>query len=90
MNNLFISYDLISPGQNYDAVTKAIKGLGSWAKVHLSLFYVSTAVDIETALKRVQAAADANDKIIVIHATNATWVNLSQEASDHMKNHWSK
>ena len=26
-SNLFISYDLISPGQNYDAIQAAIRGL---------------------------------------------------------------
>lgn len=29
MNNVFISYDLKNPGQNYDRVITAIKGLGS-------------------------------------------------------------
>lgn len=33
MNNLFISYDLKNPGQNYERVMNAIKGLGSWARV---------------------------------------------------------
>ena len=42
MNNLFISYDLKNPGQNYDRVITAIKGLGSWAKVQYSLWFVSS------------------------------------------------
>jgi len=42
MNNLFVSYDLKDPGQNYDRVITAIKGLGSWAKVQYSLWYVSS------------------------------------------------
>ena len=33
-NNLFISYDLYSPGQDYSAVIEGIKSLGGWAKVH--------------------------------------------------------
>lgn len=32
-NNLFVSYDLHSPGQDYDKVADAIKSLGAWAKV---------------------------------------------------------
>ena len=43
MNNLFISYDLKDPGQNYDRVITAIEGLGSWAKVQYSLWFVSSA-----------------------------------------------
>ena len=41
-NNLFVSYDLHAPNKNYEAVTKAIKELGDWAKVHYSYFYVKS------------------------------------------------
>jgi hypothetical protein len=90
MNNLFISYDLYDPGQNYEKIEKAIKALGSWAKVHLSLYYVSTAVTASQAFDRVSAACDSNDKVIVIDATNAIWNKLSKEVSDHIKAAWNK
>lgn len=35
-NNLFISYDLNSPRQDYEAVIEEIKHLGNWAKVQKS------------------------------------------------------
>ena len=37
-NNLHVSYDLNSPGQNYEAVIERIKKLGSWAKIHYSFW----------------------------------------------------
>ncbi len=32
-NNIFISYDLKSPGQDYSKIISEIKTLGPWAKV---------------------------------------------------------
>ena len=36
--NLFIAYDLMQPGQNYEAVRDRIKSLGQWHQFQLSLF----------------------------------------------------
>lgn len=41
-NNLIVSYDLYSPGQDYSKVIDAIKALGSWAKVQKSVWYVNS------------------------------------------------
>ena len=40
--NFFIAYDLLQPGQNYEAVRDRIKSLGQWHQFQLSLFYVQT------------------------------------------------
>ena len=88
MNNLFISYDLKNPGQNYDRVITAIKGLGSWAKVQYSLWFVSSTYTAKQAAEIVRRAQDSNDTLIVIDPTNndaawyglTTWV-MSPEAS---------
>lgn len=92
MNNLFISYDLMTPGQNYEAVTAAIKRLGSWAKVHYSLWYVSTAHTANQAAEIVRRAQDANDKLIVVDATNnnAAWYGLATDVSDFMQQNWNR
>jgi dTDP-4-dehydrorhamnose reductase len=89
-NNLFISYDLHEPGKNYEAVIAEIKKLGSWAKVHYSLWYVKTPLSAEQAAKRVWAVMDTNDKLIVIDTTNDTcyWYNLSNEVAEHLKKSW--
>lgn len=89
-NNLFISYDLMNPGQKYDAVQAAIKQLGSWAKIHYSLFYVNSTFTAENAAKHVRAAMDANDKLIVMDTTNnnAYWYTLPAEVGQAMSTNW--
>ena len=90
MNNLFISYDLKSPGQNYDRVITAIKGLGSWAKVQYSLWFVSSTYTAKQAAEIVRRAQDSNDTLIVIDATNndAAWYGLTTEVSEHVRPTW--
>lgn len=89
-NNLHISYDLYSPGQNYDAVIAAVKSLGSWAKVHQSFWYVDSSYSVADACNIVWAACDANDSVYVVDATNnvAAWRNISDEVANHIKSHW--
>jgi hypothetical protein len=76
--NLFIAYDLNSPGQNYDAVRDAIKSLGQWHQFQFSLFYVNTTYNANAAFALVKAAMDTNDKLAVINAVGgvvSTWDN---------------
>lgn len=91
-NNLFISYDLYKPGQNYEAVIAEIKTLGGWAAVHKSLWYVNSTLTAPEALARVWAKMDANDKLIVVDASNnnASWRNLPNEVSSFIKEQWNK
>lgn len=91
-NNLFVSYDLINPGQNYGAVIDAVKGLGEWAKVHKSLWYVNSSYSASDAHDVVRTEMDQNDKLLVIDATNnnAAWTNLSDEVSDFIQEQWNQ
>lgn len=75
MNNLFVSYDLKNPGQNYERVITAVKGLGPWAKVQYSLWYVKSSHTAKDAAEIVRRAQDTNDNLIVVDATNsdAAW-----------------
>jgi len=66
--NLFIAYDLIRPGQNYDRVQGRIKSLGRWYRVQYSLFYVHTHLSPDAAYRHVAAVMDANDHLAVIAA----------------------
>lgn len=92
MNNLFISYDLKDPGQNYDRVITAIKGLGSWAKVQYSLWFVSSTYTAKQAAEIVWRAQDSNDTLIVIDAANndAVCYGISTEVSEHIQKHWNR
>ncbi|MGE5523161.1 MAG: hypothetical protein ACM3SS_05545 [Rhodospirillaceae bacterium] len=89
-NNLFISYDLMTPGQGYDKVVERIKSLGSWAKVHYSLWYVSSSSSAKDACAHVWSVMDANDKLIVIDAKNnsAAWQNLDTEVAKYIRDTW--
>lgn len=89
-NNLIISYDLISPGQNYEKVAEKIKSLGMWAKVHKSVWYVKSTYSASDASSIVWAVMDKNDTLFVVDSTNnqASWYNLSEEVSKFIKEKW--
>lgn len=91
-NNLFISYDLMAPGKDYEAVYTAIKSLGGWAKVHKSVWYVNSAKTAQEAVDVVWRHMDTNDKLIVINATtnNAAWKNMSDDVSKYIIDQWNK
>ncbi|WP_312591156.1 MULTISPECIES: CRISPR-associated protein Cas2 [Stenotrophomonas] len=91
-NNLIVSYDLYSPGQDYSKVIEAIKALGSWAKIHKSVWYVNSSYTAAQARDKVWATMDRNDSIFVVDATDndAAWQNLSNEVSNHIKDQWFK
>ncbi|HBG30695.1 MAG TPA: hypothetical protein DDW98_08720 [Gammaproteobacteria bacterium] len=89
-HNLFISYDLHQPGQNYAAVGDAIKALGSWAKVHQSYWYVDSTMTAERAANAIWAVMDKNDKLIVVDTktNDAYWYNLPNEVSQQIQACW--
>jgi hypothetical protein len=91
-NNLHVSYDLYAPGQNYEAVIKAVKELGDWANVHKSFWYVNSRFTAAQAVDHVWKVMDKNDKIYVVDATNknAAWQNLSVEVATFIQIQWLK
>ncbi|EGR2839472.1 TPA: hypothetical protein ACGF30_000078 [Vibrio cholerae] len=91
-NNLFISYDLNSPGQDYSKVIEEIQSLGGWAKVHKSFWYVNSDFTAEQAAKRIWSKMDSNDSLIVIDSTgnHAYWYNLNPEVSKYLQDYWYK
>lgn len=89
-NNLHISYDLKSPGQTYDKIAAAIMGLGGWAKVHYSFWYVKSSLTAEQARNALLSTIDTNDSLYVVDATNnqAAWHNLSPEVATYVRECW--
>lgn len=69
--NLFVAYDLIPPGQNYDAVQNQIKQLGPWYKLQYSLYYVQSVLDMKAAHDFVRLVMDGSDHLAVIDARDA-------------------
>jgi hypothetical protein len=92
MRNLFVSYDLNNPGQNYDRVIAEIKRHGVWAKVEYSLFYLDSSETAEAVAKAVWQVMDSNDKLIVVDATSNTayWYGIADDASNLMKQRWNQ
>ncbi|WP_421565567.1 hypothetical protein [Ochrobactrum sp. EDr1-4] len=88
--NLFIAYDLIPPGQNYEAVQDAIKSLGSYYKFQLSLWYVNTEYTPADAYAIVSAAIDAGDRLAVINAESGIVSNWDNPPIDAINAIWSK
>ena len=91
-NNLFISYDLCAPGENYDRVISTIKSFGNWASIHKSLWYIKSNHSANSVADKIWASMDRNDTLIVIDTTNknAVWHNLSNEVARYIQNQWLK
>jgi hypothetical protein len=89
-NNLHVSYDLFAPGKNYDHVIEAVKGLGSWAKIHYSFWYVKSSLTAEQARDRILKALDPNDSVYVVDATNnsAAWHNIPSDSAKFIRDNW--
>jgi hypothetical protein len=68
VNFFLVSYDLITPGQKYDALIAEIKSspTSGWAKLMLSCFIVKTSEDFAQLASRLHAHLDANDRLVVI------------------------
>lgn len=80
-----INYDLKRPGQNYDALYKAIKGCGDWWHFLGSTWLVDTNLTAAGIWERIRPHVDANDFFLVIGVTRDYEGWLSQEAWDWIK-----
>ena len=91
-HNLFISYDLNTPGQGYERIIDLIKELGPWAKVQKSLWYVKSNRSADDAARYLRSVIDNNDSLIVIDASsnNAYWYTQDSQISNHLIEHWYK
>jgi hypothetical protein len=91
-NNLFISYDLNSPGQDYSTLMSEIKSLGRWAKVQKSFWYVNASLTAAQVKDKLIPHIDTNDSLIVIDASNnsAAWYGLSDKVANHIKTKWTR
>lgn len=86
--NLFIAYDLLPPGQNYEAVHNAIKSLGRWHQFQYSFWYVSTQHTPAEAYAIVLAAMDSRDKLAVINAESGIVSNWDHPPIDAINAIW--
>lgn len=72
MSALLISYDLNSPGQDYEEVHHAIRGLGSAVGHPLeSTWIVITSMTPELAYRALKPSFDQNDNFLIVDITRA-------------------
>ena len=86
--NLFIAYDLLEPGQNYEAVRDRIKSLGHWHQFQLSLFYVNTEHSPDQAFSLVRAVMDRTDRLAVINAIGGVVSNWDRPLIEAINTIW--
>jgi hypothetical protein len=86
--NLFIAYDLVSPGQNYDLVRDKISELGPHWQFQFSLFYVHTTYTPQQAYAHVLSGMDGNDRLAVIIADGGIVTNWDHPPIDAINAIW--
>lgn len=87
MNRLLISYDLVSPGRNYDDLYDCLTNFPKWARPLESLWVVKTKKDCGQVKKEiVDNYLDQNDKLLVVNITGSAsyWFNIPTK--DWIKN----
>ncbi len=85
MTSMIITYDLRSPGRNYDGLYKAIKNYGIWAHITESSWFIKTSDSCSQVYSKLNAQIDSNDSIFVAVLTGtAAWRNVLCN-SDYLK-----
>ncbi|MFJ4624670.1 hypothetical protein [Streptomyces sp. NPDC088812] len=87
MAALLIGYDLNRPGQNYTALIKEIKALGSWCHPLESTWVVTTPKTVSQVRDLLKGYVDGNDELLVMKVTGTSWAsyNLSSEVAAWLK-----
>lgn len=86
-----ITYDLNSPGQDYDKLIKAIKELGPWWHYLESTWLVDTRRTPDQIVEYIRKMTDKNDYLLVIDVTGDTHQGfLPKSAWDWINQHMLK
>jgi hypothetical protein len=64
-----ISYDLRTPGQNYNHLYEKIKSAPDWCHAMDSLWFISTNESVETWSERLKSCMDKNDYLFLVDIT---------------------
>ncbi len=82
MNVLFVTYDLVDPGRNYEELLKKIKAYHSWAKLGGSAYLIETNKRPTEVRDNLKTVLDQNDNIFVGTAVApAAWYGLAEAVS---------
>jgi hypothetical protein len=79
---LFVSYDLVNPGQNYERLIKLIKSYPSWARLGGSAYLIYTSETPVQVRDHLQGALDQNDKLFVgVSPSPSAWYGMPEDVS---------
>jgi hypothetical protein len=84
-----IGYDLRKPGQDYTALTTAIKDYPGWWHHLDSTWFVVSSESAETIRNHLIQFIDSNDKLMVAKVRReAAWFGLTKEESDWIQSNF--
>ena len=86
MATYIISYDLRSPGRNYEDLYERIRSYGTWAHITESTWAVMTTQTAAQVRDYVWAVMDNNDRLFVVKS-GGEWgtYNLPKERNDWLR-----
>ncbi|MBW3490605.1 CRISPR-associated protein Cas2 [Bacillus sp. FDAARGOS_1420] len=83
-----ITYDLVSPGRDYESLIKEIKNYQSWDQITESTWFISTPDSCSAVMDNLSKHLDSNDRIFVATLSkNAVWKNINWNNEFLVKKH---
>ncbi len=88
MNTLLVSYDLKTPGKDYQKLWDHLKSYSYYCKPLESFWLIKTSLSAEAGRDNIKLFMDLNDRLIVINVTGreTAWSNLAEANSQWIKN----
>ena len=85
-NSKIITYDLCTPGKNYDKLYEKIKSYKAWAHICESVWFISSEDSCVTIRDNLKIVIDKNDRLFVAELSgNAAWSNILCD-DEYLKN----
>lgn len=88
MPTYIVSYDLRSPGEDYDCLIEYLKTLTRWWHNLGSTWVVVTRMTAEELHDEIKKHADSNDKVLVVESAGAgAWSGFRESGSAWLTNY---
>lgn len=86
MSTFIISYDLKTPGKNYDDLIKAIESYGTWWHHFGSTWCIVTEKTAAQVRDHLKQHMDNNDKLLVVKSGGeGAWFGFNDKGSQWLK-----
>lgn len=84
-NSKIVTYDLCSPGRNYNSLYEYLKSFPKWAHITESTWFISSDKECFDIAEEINDLIDSNDRIFVAELTGVSaWRNVICD-SDFLK-----